>query len=390
MQGASPGQIVNRVGFSVAETRNNSGRSAPSPVIASPVSAGYIFRGNRADQTQVEAGEVDMRRIDMERAQRLESPVLDPIALIRPRRRIEGASAILLPFELDGSVDWPGFVAHARRTADLGLTPAVNMDTGYANLIDEPLRVEVLRRTRDALDGRPYLAGAFVGDRPGDPWNREAYLRQVASIVDHGGTPVVFQSHGLTALEDDALVDAYSEIGRHVDRFVAFELAMAFAPFGKIYSLEVFRGLMGVKSCIGAKHSSLHREPEWLRLIERDRLRPDFRVYTGNDLAIDMVMYGSDYLLGLSTFAPDAFARRDALWEAGDPAFSEVNDLLQYLGFLAFRPPVPAYKHSAAMFLRLRGWIASDRTHPDSPTRPDSDVEILRDIARRLDALPEH
>ena len=31
-------------------------------------------------------------------------------------------------------------------------------------------------------------------------------------------------------------------------------------------------------------------------------------VLTGNDLAIDMVMYGSDYLLGLSTFAPEAFA----------------------------------------------------------------------------------
>ncbi len=36
--------------------------------------------------------------------------------------------------------------------------------------------------------------------------------------------------------------------------------------------------------------------------------RPDFKVLTGNDLAIDMVIYGSDYLLGLSTFAPDAFS----------------------------------------------------------------------------------
>ena len=38
------------------------------------------------------------------------------------------------------------------------------------------------------------------------------------------------------------------------------------------------------------------------------QMRPDFLVFTGNDLAIDMVMYGSDYLLGLSTFAPDLFA----------------------------------------------------------------------------------
>ena len=312
---------------------------------------------------------------------------LDPIPLLRPRRRIEGASAILLPFEGDGAIDWPGFVDHARRTADLGLTPAVNMDTGYANLIDEDLRVEVLQKTREALGGRPFLAGAFVGDRPGDRWDRDAYLRQAGSIEEHGGTPVIFQSHGLTSLDDAGIIGAYAEIGRHVDRFVAFELGTAFAPFGRIYSLDVYRGLLGIPSCVGAKHSSLRREPEWRRLIERDRLRPDFRVYTGNDLAIDMVMYGSDYLLGLSTFAPEAFARRDACWLTGDPAFYEINDLLQYLGFFAFRPPVPAYKHSAAMFLHIKGWIASGRTHPESPARPLSDIEVLHDIDRRLASL---
>jgi hypothetical protein len=132
------------------------------------------------------------------------------------------------------------------------------------------------------------------------------------------------------------------------------------------------------------KHSSLRREPEWLRIRLRDRVRPDFHVFTGNDLAIDMIMYGSDYLLGLSTFAPDLFARRDALWASGDPGFFELNDTLQYLGQFAFRPSVPAYKHSAAMFLALRGWITSDRTHPESPTRPESDRAVLRDIARRL------
>ena len=315
---------------------------------------------------------------------------LDPIRLLRPRRKIAGASAILLPFEAGGAVDWAAFAAHARRTAKAGLTPAVNMDTGYVNLLDEDLRDDILRRTRAALEGGPFLAGAFVADRPGSDWDRDAYLRRIETIAAHGGTPVIFQSHGLTSMDDDGIVDAYAEIGRHCDRFVAFELGTAFAPFGRIYSMDVFRGLLGIRSCVGAKHSSLHREPEWLRLIERDRARPDFRVYTGNDLAIDMVMYGSDYLLGLSTFAPDLFARRDAFWEAGDPAFFELNDLLQYLGFFAFRPLVPAYKHSAAMFLFLRGWAGSDRTHPRSPCRPAGDLEVLRDIGQRLGVVPEN
>ena len=95
-------------------------------------------------------------------------------------------------------------------------------------------------------------------------------------------------------------------------------------------------------------------------------------------------MYGSDYLLGLSTFAPDAFSLRDRLWEEGNPRFYALNDLLQYLGFFAFREPVPAYKHSAAQFLHLRGWVETDATHSAAPRRPDSDIAILKDILKRL------
>lgn len=315
---------------------------------------------------------------------------LDPVAMIVPHRKITGMSAILLPFDPAGEIDWPAFRAHVLRTADAGLTPAVNMDTGYVNLLDDATRVRVLDQARDALGGRPFVAGAFVGDDPDSRFDRDAYLRQIEPIQDRGGTPVIFQSHGLTAQDDDAIVEAYAEIGRWCDRFIGFELGTMFAPFGRIYSLEVYRGLLDIRQCIGAKHSSLRRDLEWERLKLRNAVRPGFHVFTGNDLAIDMVMYGSDYLLGLSTFAPDLFARRDTLWTAGDPAFYELNDVLQYLGFLAFRSPVPAYKHCAAMFLHLRGWTSSDRTHPNSPTRPASDLPLLRDIARQLNVtIPE-
>ncbi len=92
---------------------------------------------------------------------------LDPAQLLTPRRKITGISAILLPL-LDDQVDWAGFDSHLERTFDAGLTPAVNMDTGYANLIDEATRTAVLRRTNEIAQGRPYVAGVFVGDSPGD------------------------------------------------------------------------------------------------------------------------------------------------------------------------------------------------------------------------------
>ncbi len=132
------------------------------------------------------------------------------------------------------------------------------------------------------------------------------------------------------------------------------------------------------------KHSSLDRLVELDRLALRDRLRPEFHIYTGNDLGINMIEYGSDYLLGLASLAPEKFAERDRLWAAGDPEYYALSDALQHLGNIAFREPVPAYKHSAAVFLHLIGKIPSDRTHPQNPTRPAWESEILRDCARRL------
>ena len=307
-----------------------------------------------------------------------------PTAQIKLGRKITGISAVLLPFTEDGEIDWKGFCRHVARTADSHIIPAVNMDTGYVNLLNDQSRQAVLARTRDVLSGGEFCAGAYVPSRPGDSWNPDAYRHQIEIIQAYGGTPIIFQSFGLTSQSADEIIAAYATLGRDCPRFIAFELGQMFAPFGQIYDLETYAGLLEVPQCIGAKHSSLNRELEWQRLKLRDERRPDFRVFTGNDLAIDMVMYGSDYLLGLSTFAPDLFARRDSLWAKGDPAFYELNDLLQYLGFFAFRPPVPAYKHSAAQFLKLRGWIESDIPHPLAERRPASDVDVLREIGQRL------
>lgn len=305
---------------------------------------------------------------------------------IQKKRKITGMSAILLPLTPGGDVDWDGFRAHVERTDVVGLVPAINMDTGYANLIGDELRERVLQETQSVLGDRPFVSGVFVGDQSGAAFDFDAYQFGLEKVCQYGGTPIIFQSFGLTEQSDAEIVAAYERIGNQCDEFLAFELGDMFAPFGKIYSLDVYEQLMKINSCSGAKHSSLNRSLEWKRLALRNRVRPDFKVLTGNDLAIDMVMYGSDYLLGLSTFAPEAFARRDAMWAAGNEDFYELNDLLQYLGFFAFRDPVPAYKHSAAQFLHARGWIASPLTYPGSPGRPESDVVILEDILRRLEA----
>lgn len=300
-------------------------------------------------------------------------------------RKIEGISAVLLPFDSNGRIDFTSFAENVSRTLKAGLAPAVNMDTGYTNLITAEERRQVLKTTREVAKKKAFVAGAFVESEPGD------YLKNYFSAVDEiqeaGGTPILFQCSALKQMKQKEIIGVYRKVAERCQRLFAFELGEMFAPFGQIYPIETVRELMQIPQITGMKHSSLNRELEWQRLELRDKVRPDFKVYTGNDLAIDMVMYGSDYLLGLSAFCPEAFARRDTLWAKSDPRFYELNDLIQYLGCFAFRAPVPAYKHTAAQFLRLRGRIRTDLPHPKAQRRPESDIEILREISERIDQL---
>ncbi len=302
---------------------------------------------------------------------------------IQPGRRIEGISAVLLPFDHDGQIDFAGFSENLQRTLEAGLTPAVNMDTGYTNLLSAQERQEVLKTARDVAQGKRFVAGAYVEGMHGDLLR--LYQNEIAEITRAGAIPILFQCSQFKTMSRAELIGFHKNLAAACPTLLCFELGEMFAPFGQIYDLQTVRELMEIPQITGLKHSSLSRELEWQRLALRDEVRPDFKLYTGNDLAIDMVMYGSDYLLGLSAFAPEAFAARDALWAASDPRFYELNDLLQYLGCFAFRPPVPAYKHSAAQFLKLRGRIKSDHPHPQAKRRPVSDEEILRHISERLD-----
>lgn len=304
---------------------------------------------------------------------------------IQPGRKTEGISAVLLAFSNDGKIDFDSFAQNVKRTLDAGLSPAVNMDTGYTNFLTPDERRQVLKATREVCAGKSFVASAFVEGLEGDPLR--LYQQAVAEIQIADGTPILFQCSTFKKLERIQLVEFYKSVAASCEKMLAFELGEMFAPFGQIYSLEIIRDLMQIPQIVGIKHSSLNRELERKRLALRDEVRPGFKIYTGNDLAIDMVMYGSDYLLGLSAFAPEAFAARDKLWAQSDPRFYELNDLLQYLGFFAFRPPVPAYKHTAAQFLKLRGRIKSDVPHPKALRRPESDVEILRDISERLERM---
>jgi dihydrodipicolinate synthase/N-acetylneuraminate lyase len=299
------------------------------------------------------------------------------------RRKVHGIAAALLPYESDGRIAVEAFEKHLVATHRAGLMNAVNMDTGYVNYLSEPEKQNVLRWTREALGKDvPFVVGAYIENQTGDIV--ALYREQIELIVHAGGTPILFQTARLRGKSAKEKAATYKAACQGYSQVLAFELGAMFAPNGEIFDDETVRRLMDIPEIKGMKHSSLDRLIELKRLALRDALRPDFRIYTGNDLGINMIEYGSDYLLGLATFAPEKFAERDRLWETGDSGYYALADALQYLGNVAFREPVPAYKHSAAVFLHLAGRIPSDLVHPENPQRPAWESEILRDCARRL------
>ncbi len=300
-----------------------------------------------------------------------------------PRRKVQGIAAALLPYLPNGKVAVEAFQANLHATHAAGLMNAVNMDTGYVNYLSEAEKEDVLRWTREALGSNtPFIAGAYIEHQSGDTVT--LYRQRVEQIVRHGGIPILFPTARLHGHSPEAKELVYRVICEGFEHVLAFELSPVFAQSGEIFDEDTVRRIMDIPAIKGMKHSSLDRLTEVARLKLRDRQRPDFRIYTGNDLGIDMIEYGSDYLLGLASFAPERFAERDRLWENGDPAYYALSDALQHLGNVAFRDPVPAYKHSAAVFLPCTGRIPSDLAHPKNRKPPAWEVEILRDCAHRL------
>ena len=304
----------------------------------------------------------------------------------KPRREVKGISAALLPYEANGRVSVEAFQRHLLATHRAGLTNAVNMDTGYVNYLTDAEKLDVLRWTAEALGSNvPFVGGAYIEGREGDVVS--LYREQMDAIVKMGGTPILFQTARLHGKSSAEKISTYQSICRGYKEVLGFELGRMFAPNGEIFDADTVRGLMNIPEMSGMKHSSLDRMVELERLALRDSRRPDFRIYTGNDLGINMIEYGSDYLLGLATLAPEKFAERDRLWKASDPAYYVLSDALQYLGNVCFRDPVPAYKYSAATFLHLTGRIPSSLTHPKNPKRPEWEAEILQSCAQRCGCL---
>ena len=68
----------------------------------------------------------------------------------QPRRKVQGIAAALLPYESDGRIAIDAFAKQLILTHRAGLVNAVNMDTGYANLLSAEEKAYVLDLAQEA------------------------------------------------------------------------------------------------------------------------------------------------------------------------------------------------------------------------------------------------
>src|ERR1700744_2434561 len=156
----------------------------------------------------------------------------------KPRRKIEGIAAPLLPFDNNGKIAVDEFQRHLVATQNAGLQNAVNMDTGYVNYLSDSEKQDVLAWTREALGpNTPFVAGAYIEHDHGDDI-AALYRRQMESITKHGGTPILFQTRRLHGKSNAEKAAVYAAASKGHTAVLAFELGQMFAPNGEIFDAD--------------------------------------------------------------------------------------------------------------------------------------------------------
>ena len=291
---------------------------------------------------------------------------MDPIPPpVRPRRTITGMSAVLVPYTADGNIDWAAFEAHVARTAEVGLTPAVNMDTGYVQLLDARHASPGRSTSPPTSPAAAFVAGAFVADEPGDAFDLDAY---VAAAIDaiaapgrHAGDlPVLRAQRACRRRVGRRARRAIGRRRRPLHRLRARRRCSC--PYGRIYSLDAYAALLGI--------ARVHRREALVAAAaarsgsgspSATRCGPTSTCSPATTSPSTWSMYGSDYLLGLSTSRPTCSPRRDRRWATATPRSTSSTTCCSTSATSRSARRCPRTATTRRMFLELRGWAATRR-----------------------------
>ena len=226
-----------------------------------------------------------------------------------------------MPFRPDGKPDFEALARQIARTAAAGLTPAVNMDTGYVQLLDADTR-DACPADRAAECGRAGLRRRRLRRRRAR--RRVRPRRATATRCDaiarpgrHAGDLPVARAQRARPTTDGSARTTRSAPRRPVHRLRARPDVRAVRP--DLLARRVRRA--------ARRSRSVHRRQALVAAAGSSSgtasrcataCVPTSTCSPATTSPSTWSCTARDYLLGLSTFAPEAFAARDRRWADGD------------------------------------------------------------------------
>ena len=286
---------------------------------------------------------------------------------------VPGARAVL---------DWGATLAFRRYLWAHGLGVAEAMDTAQRGMgLDYPATRElILRSAAEARSvGGRIVAGVATDQLPPGPASlaavTDAYLAQLADVVEAGAQPVLMCSRHLAAAATSAddYLRVYGALLSAVDRPVVLHwLGPMFDPALSGYwgSADLDTAADTVLALIAAHESTVDGIKVSLLDADREvalrrRLPAGVRLYTGDDFNYPALIRGdasghSDALLGVfAAIAPAAAAALAALDRGDMGAYNRILAPTVPLARHMFAPPTYYYK-TGIVFL---AWLAGHQDH---------------------------
>ncbi len=221
--------------------------------------------------------------------------------------------ATVLPFDATGAIDWPSYARVLEHCAvpDTIAAVFVNGHAGEATSLDAAERVEVIRRTRDAIGAKPLLAGVV-------PLGVADAIAQAHEAEDAGADAIVIfppAALGGGAASTSAPVEFVGAVTEAVSvpaSIFQFPLAS-----GLGYSTDTLVEIAKLPKVIAVKEGSntMLAYEENFRALRREA--PDVAMLPSNfDWFLPQLAVGADGLLsGLASLCPDELF---ALWDAAE------------------------------------------------------------------------
>jgi len=298
-------------------------------------------------------------------------------------------AAPALPMLPDASIDWDSlrsylaWIAKQRPTAI-----AMNMDASEGPSLTRDEMLEVVRASREAIDGAcPLVSGLIVGSTA----DAVAFGKELKGAGAQGlaifppfptflGNPVPARM----------IYDYHKAIADGVDLpLIAFQFPKAWGPD---FPPETLRELVKIPQLIGLKEASFDTT-KTLETIDTARTLPrKIGIMTGSDTFIlEAMIFGCDgALIGFAGTATDQLIRmhKAAAAKEFDTAF-EIWGRLGPLARYCWRAPIRDYRPRMKEVLVMQGMIAHATVRPPQLPVDDAERAELRRLAEQAGLLSQ-